>query len=204
MSIDFVPVVRLPRSWWPDKAVDRTHPLINDIDGHLLVVLMKFVRKDTPSFLTQTNQMRVSTSEMETQIIKAQPVVMKKVFMLLKAIKEHYILPGSAVKLSSILGTYIIKTTMLHQASAAATSNSEIYTSSSSSSSEEEAVARIACQLLQHIKKAAEEGCLPSFFIPHMNIIVPDRDPKMIHNIQTKIILAVTHLIQKLNVDPDK
>ena len=84
LSIDIVPVFALPREWWPKNTKNLLSLTVLKNEQNFCASLMK-AKSDLFSDL---NQLRISTSLIETRIVKSLPSFLKHAFMILKILKE--------------------------------------------------------------------------------------------------------------------
>ncbi len=156
LSIDFVPVSRIPGAFWPSCFISKDNPLMKDTTGNLCVVLMKYYRKDTVEF---TNQIRLSMSELETDLFSSMSDIHKHAFMFIKALTS--ILKTCSHKdTRPIINTYVIKTVLFH----ALTKESETV------HYDNKEIAKFAVTLLQGLLEASNKETLGSFFFPKLDI----------------------------------
>ena len=116
ISVDFVPVTKLPLGWRPNHFNNK----VQLKEDHLCVLLMKPAKggnsRYEPGFCEgyerglYYNQLRISTSLIETQIITQLPIQIKRAFIALKALhNETY---TSTITIS----TYVFKTAVMSYA----------------------------------------------------------------------------------------
>ncbi len=117
ISVDLVPVMRLPENWWPKGGVDRNNVVIGPTTGRLCVALMKTaIDVETES---GDREMRISASQIETVIMRTLPEYMRQTFILLKAVfclVYDTDIEMEAIKINEYISTYALKTVLLRKA----------------------------------------------------------------------------------------
>lgn len=102
ITIDVVPVIKLPPGWQPKHFRDG---LILQSQDRFCATLMKPANDDPTGkcIVVLNDQLRISTSLVETRIIQQMPTRIKEAFIALKAINEF---DDSVLQVNS---TYVIK-----------------------------------------------------------------------------------------------
>ena len=150
ISIDIVPVVKFPLSSWRPKGLNNS--LILQSEDRLCASLMKPAKfqKHALLLLPKNDQLRISTSLVERQIIQQMPSKIKDAFIALKALRDF--MPDSLS-----FNTYIIKNAVIRYAS-----NPDI-----SHSIAEENVLNVMIDIVSQINTV-------SYFFPGMKIFGED------------------------------
>ena len=84
LSIDIVPVYVFPREWWPKNTNDSLSLTVLKNEQNFCASLMKA----KGHLFSDLNQLRISTSLIETRIIKSLPSFMRHAYMIMKILKE--------------------------------------------------------------------------------------------------------------------
>ncbi|XP_057316826.1 ankyrin repeat, PH and SEC7 domain containing protein secG-like [Hydractinia symbiolongicarpus] len=115
ISIDVVPVVRFPDTFWPKDSVDKSVSLIRSNQDNFCGVLMKAAGSKTK----EATQIRLSTSLIERNILQSSTPSLKEAFVLLKTLKNISSLQlskTSKFKVRTIFNTYDFKNAAIHYA----------------------------------------------------------------------------------------
>ncbi|XP_057301397.1 putative ankyrin repeat protein RBE_0921 [Hydractinia symbiolongicarpus] len=120
ITVDIVPVISLPSDFWPDQ-MDVTYKAA---EGKLYALLMKCPGDDENDIV----QTRISTSSLETNIIKNLPKHVKNAFIALKALREISLAHN---KDWYSVDTYILKSALLKYVSSHVEHSMEAQTESS-------------------------------------------------------------------------
>lgn len=115
ISIDVVPVVRFPDTFWPKDADDKAVSLIRSNQDNFCGVLMKAAGFKTK----EATQIRLSTSLIEKNILQSSTRSLKEAFVLLKTLKNISSLQlseNSKFKVRTMFNTYDFKNAAIHYA----------------------------------------------------------------------------------------
>ena len=162
ISIDLVPVVNIPVNIMPQFSNELSCPSLIAEKGQLLVLLMKGNENARDNSEYIRNRFRVSTSLLETEIIKNLPAAIRKAYMLLKIMKESL----SNMDYSNLyFQSYHFKTTLLHVASYAETMILR------NGYSEGNAIIMIVQNILSKMRSFWKDQYMPSYFFSENNLL---------------------------------
>ncbi len=151
LSIDFVPVCRLREAWWPACCISKDNPLMKNTTGSLCVVLMKYYHQNDIKF---TNQIRLSMSQVQTDLFSSMSDIHKHAFMFIKALMS-ILKTGLHKDTKTCINTYTIKTVLFHV----------ITKESETVQCDNKEIVKFAVTLLQGLLEASNRKTLYSFFI---------------------------------------
>ena len=84
LSIDLVPAFLFPKEWWPKNITDSSRITVLKNEQNFCALLTK-TKSDS---LNDLNKLRISTSLIETRIIRSLPSFMRNAYMIMKTLKE--------------------------------------------------------------------------------------------------------------------
>lgn len=221
LSIDVVPAVEVA-GWWP-QTVTRYKPIINNCTENYCILLGKFVdqRKRPQDFVTH---LRISTSQLETDIINCLPEMLHRGFLLTKIMTSLCTAPPFGISVSSrYLNTYLLKTTLMHVAMIHYNNETQsvqmphfqqeaqlIYSRTQEKMhsalgdcgerSKEVSIAYWATYILKTLETSGMTGVLSSFFVPDLNLLENNHGFKQ----QNKGPFICGHFVRKLNMQKNE